>query len=51
MSARYSTSVCEVLIKDRAGADDKEEFMATMVDQSNRLKDVGEMHNIEGWTK
>lgn len=36
---------------ERAGADDKEEFMATMVDQSNRNKRVGDMHNIEGWTK
>lgn len=25
--------------------------MATMVDQNDRTKDVGEMHNIEGWTK
>jgi alpha-amylase len=35
----------------RAGADDKEEFMATMVDENDRTKTVGEMHNIEGWTK
>lgn len=25
--------------------------MATMVDQNDRTKTVGEMHNIEGWTK
>lgn len=25
--------------------------MATMVDENNRNKEVGEMHNIEGWTK
>lgn len=35
----------------RAGADDKEEFLATIVDQNNRTQKVGEAHNIEGWTK
>jgi len=35
----------------RAGADDKEEFKATMVDENDRNKLVGEMHDIEGWTK
>lgn len=38
-------------LTDRAGADDKEEFMATMVDENDRTKTVGEMHNIQGWTK
>lgn len=42
---------CEIVLTARAGADDKEEFMATMVDQNNRNKRVGEMHNIQGWTK
>lgn len=35
----------------RAGADDKEEFLATMVDQHDRGKTVGSPGNIEGWTK
>jgi alpha-amylase len=35
----------------RAGADDKETFKATMVDENDRNKFVGEMHDIEGWTK
>ena len=34
----------------RAGADEKEEFLATMVDQNDRTKKVGDPHNIEGWT-
>jgi hypothetical protein len=25
--------------------------MATMVDENDRTKTVGEMHNIQGWTK
>lgn len=25
--------------------------MATMVDENDRTKYVGEMHNIQGWTK
>jgi hypothetical protein len=40
-----------VVLISRAGADDKEEFMATMVDENDRTKFVGEMHNIQGWTK
>ena len=35
----------------RAGADDKETFKATMVDENDRTKTVGEMHDIDGWTK
>jgi alpha-amylase len=35
----------------RAGADDTDEFLATMVDENDRTKTVGEMHNIKGWTK
>lgn len=41
----------EAVVDARAGADDKETFKATMVDQNNRSKEVGEMHDIEGWTK
>lgn len=33
------------------GADDKETFRATMVDQENRNKDVSESKDIEAWTK
>jgi alpha-amylase len=35
----------------RAGADDTDEFLATMVDENDRTKTAGEMHNIKGWTK
>ncbi|ODN77445.1 hypothetical protein L202_04623 [Cryptococcus amylolentus CBS 6039] len=41
----------DAVMNHKAGADDKEEFLATMVDQNNRNKEVGEMHNIQGWTK
>jgi alpha-amylase len=39
------------VLNHKAGADETEEFMATMVDQNNRNKTVGDMHNIQGWTK
>jgi alpha-amylase len=39
------------VLNHKAGADEKEEFLATMVDRNNRTKTVGDMHNIEGWTK
>ncbi|ORX40476.1 putative alpha-amylase [Kockovaella imperatae] len=41
----------DAVMNHKAGADDKEEFLAIMVDQNNRKKEIGEMHNIEGWTK
>lgn len=41
----------DAVLNHKAGADDKELFMATMVDRNNRSQDVGEMGNIEGWTK
>ncbi|BEI84455.1 hypothetical protein CcaverHIS002_0410590 [Cutaneotrichosporon cavernicola] len=41
----------DAVLNHKAGADKTEEFMATMVDQNNRNKTVGEMHNIQGWTK
>ncbi|OCF61510.1 alpha-amylase [Kwoniella mangroviensis CBS 10435] len=44
-------SYIDAVLNHKAGADDKEEFLATMVDQNDRNKLVGEMHNIEGWTK
>jgi hypothetical protein len=46
--ARYWVLITLTL---RAGADDKEEFLATIVDQNNRTQKVGEAHNIDGWTK
>ncbi|EIW72207.1 alpha-amylase [Tremella mesenterica] len=41
----------DAVMNHKAGADDKEEFLATMVDQNDRNKLIGETHNIEGWTK
>ncbi|KAL1405244.1 hypothetical protein Q8F55_008870 [Vanrija albida] len=41
----------DAVLNHKAGADDKEEFLATMVDRNDRTKTVGDMHNIEGWTK
>jgi hypothetical protein len=33
------------------GGDEKETFLATMVDEHDRTKDVSEKHNIDAWTK
>lgn len=41
----------DAVLNHKAGADETEEFLATMVDQNDRTKLVGEKHNIEGWTK
>ncbi|KAL7420645.1 hypothetical protein Q5752_004596 [Cryptotrichosporon argae] len=41
----------DAVLNHKAGADEKEEFLATMVDENDRTKTVGETHNIEGWTK
>lgn len=41
----------DAVLNHKAGADDKELFLATMVDRNNREKKVGEAHDIEGWTK
>lgn len=41
----------DAVLNHKAGADETEEFMATMVDQNNRNQTVGDMHNIKGWTK
>ncbi|KAK1922270.1 putative alpha-amylase [Papiliotrema laurentii] len=44
-------SYIDAVMNHKAGADDKETFKATMVDEHDRTKTVGEMHDIEGWTK
>lgn len=41
----------DAVLNHKAGADETEEFMATMVDENDRTKLVGDMHNIKGWTK
>lgn len=41
----------DAVMNHKAGADDKETFQATMVDSNDRTKLVGEMHDIDGWTK
>lgn len=35
----------------RLGADEKQTFKATPVDENNRNKTAGETRDIEGWTK
>lgn len=39
------------MLNHKAGADDKELFKASMVDQNDRTKVVSEPYDIEGWTK
>lgn len=41
----------DAVLNHKMGADEKETFLATMVDQNDRTKDVGEMHNITAWSK
>lgn len=40
----------DVVINHKAGADRTEKFMAVMVDQEDRTKEVEEPKEIEGWT-
>ncbi|WVF67353.1 hypothetical protein IAT40_002108 [Kwoniella sp. CBS 6097] len=44
-------SYIDAVMNHKAGANDKEEFLASMVDQNDRTKTVSEPQNIEGWTK
>lgn len=41
----------DMVFNHKGGADETEVFMATMVDQNDRTKDVSAPHDIEGWTK
>lgn len=41
----------DMVFNHKGGADETELFQAVMVDQNNRLQDVSEAHDIEGWTK
>ncbi len=43
--------ISDAVLNHRLGADEKETFKATMVDQNDRLTDVGEAHDITAWTK
>ncbi|MDY6085796.1 MAG: alpha-amylase [Peptoniphilaceae bacterium] len=43
--------LADMVFNHKGGADESEVFMATMVDQNDRTKDVSEPHDIEGWTK
>lgn len=40
----------DVVLNHKAGADRAERFMAIMVDQEDRTKEIGEPIEIEGWT-
>lgn len=41
----------DVVLNHKASADETETFLAIEVDPQNRLKDLGEPYEIEGWTK
>ncbi|KAK4687650.1 alpha-amylase, partial [Tremellales sp. Uapishka_1] len=41
----------DAVLNHKAGADETETFMATAVDEHDRTKFIGEMHDIEGWVK
>lgn len=43
--------IADVVINHKGGADGSELFMAQQVQGDNRLKTIGEAHDIEGWTK
>lgn len=41
----------DVVLNHKAGADETERFLAIEVDENDRLKELSEPHEIEGWTK
>jgi alpha-amylase len=41
----------DAVLNHKLGADEKETFLATMVDENNRTQDIGEQHDITAWTK
>lgn len=41
----------DVVLNHKAGADETERFKATPVDEENRHKKIGELQEIESWTK
>lgn len=41
----------DAVLNHKAGADEKEKFLATMVDRNKRDQLVGDQHDIEAWTK
>ncbi|GAA5821107.1 hypothetical protein JCM10212_002981 [Sporobolomyces blumeae] len=41
---------CDGVMNHKMGADFAETFMATEVAEENRNQEIGEMHDIEGWT-
>lgn len=49
---KHNISVyADMVFNHKGGADETEVFKAVMVDQNNRNADVGEVHDIEGWTR
>ncbi|CAG7850656.1 Alpha-amylase {ECO:0000269/PubMed:11997021, ECO:0000269/PubMed:12915728, ECO:0000269/PubMed:14632998}; AltName: Full=1,4-alpha-D-glucan glucanohydrolase; AltName: Full=BLA; Flags: Precursor [Serendipita indica DSM 11827] len=40
----------DAVLNHKFGADDVEKFRASAVDSNDRTQDVGEQHNIKGWT-
>ncbi|KAF7982385.1 hypothetical protein HWV62_28469 [Athelia sp. TMB] len=51
--AKEAGIVCyiDAVLNHRLGADGKETFLATEVDDADRNKEISDVHDIEGWTK
>jgi alpha-amylase len=47
---REMSVYADVVLNHKAGADRAEKFMAVMVDQNDRTKEIGEVKEIEAWT-
>ena len=47
---REMSVYADVVLNHKAGADRAEKFMAVMVDENDRTKEVSEAKEIEGWT-
>lgn len=48
---RSLLSTSDAVLNHKMGGDEKETFLATMVDEHDRTKDVSEKHDIQAWTK
>lgn len=48
---RSQLRTSDAVLNHKMGGDEKETFLATMVDENDRTKDVSEKHDIQAWTK
>ena len=48
---KYEIKVyADIVLNHKAGADYSEEFAAIQVDEEDRMKEISDVYNIEGWT-